>query len=161
MVLVAILLVALVVLVVLGFLFLPGACSRMSDGGNGEIAVTSTEGNALSDEQLLERAKDRFVGTWVIGSVTWQGEEGDGSAIPQKVDIKADGSCVISQGGADLNGKWEVDGDSLFVTAKDADGNDVTRVLSIDGTNLNITANNGTGVYVRTSKPDSDGGAGE
>jgi len=149
--LIVVILVALIAVVLLALLFLPGACSRVQDG-NGDINVTNTEGSLLSEEQLIDRAKDRYAGTWVISSVTWQGEEGDSTAIPQKVIVNVDGSCTITQSEKEYNGKWEIDGDSLYVTAS-ADGEDLVKVLTIDDANLNINANNGTGVYVRTSKP--------
>lgn len=149
--LVVVILVAVAAVVLLALLFLPGACSRMQ-GDNGEINVTNTEGSLLSEEQLIDRAKDRYAGTWVISSVTWQGEEGDSNSIPQKVIVNVDGTCTITQGGKEYNGKWEIDGDSLYVTAS-ADGEDLVKVLTIDDANLNINANNGTGTYVRTSKP--------
>lgn len=157
-ILVAVILVALIVLVVLGALFLPKACSRSGgDSGDGEINIVNTEGSALSEEQIIDRAKDRYAGTWVVSSVTWQGEEGDSNQIPQKVIINVDGTCTVSQGDGEYSGNWEIDGDSLFVTAQSADGTPITKVLSIDDTNLNINTNNGTGVYVRTVKPNLDG----
>lgn len=152
-VLAVVILIAIVAVVVLGVLVLPGACSRVQDGGDGEISVINTEGSTLSEEEIIDRAKERYAGTWVISSVTWQGEEGDGTLIPQKVEINVDGSCTVTQDGADYKGNWEIDGDSLYVTA-DGNGTTITKVLSIDDTNLNISTNNGTGVYVRTSKPD-------
>lgn len=151
-VLIAVIVLALIAVVALAILVLPGACSRMQDDGNGEINVTNTEGSLLSEEQLIDRAKERYAGTWVISSVTWQGEEGDGTSIPQKVAINVDGTCTLTQGGTDYTGKWEVDGDSLYVTAK-AGKEEIIKVLSIDDASLNINSNNGTGVYVRTSKP--------
>jgi hypothetical protein len=133
---------------------IPKSCSDLGGGNDGnDINVVNTEGSVLSKEQIVDRAKDRYAGTWVISSVTWQGEEGDSSQIPQKVVIDANGSCTISQGEVEYGGKWEIDGDSLYVNAKAEDGSTMTKVLSIDDTNLNISSNNGTGVYVRTSKP--------
>ena len=153
-ILAAIILVVLIALAAVCVMVIPKSCSDLGGGNDGnDINVVNTEGSVLSKEQIVDRAKDRYAGTWVISSVTWQGEEGDSSQIPQKVVIDANGSCTISQGEVEYGGKWEIDGDSLYVNAKAEDGSTMTKVLSIDDTNLNISSNNGTGVYVRTSKP--------
>lgn len=142
----------LAAIAVIALLVVP-SCTGAGGGGDNVdgIEVTNVpEDSELTTEQLVDRAKSRFAGVWVINSKTDLGGGGEDITFPTNVTINEDGTCSLSMSDTEYSGSWSVDGSAVVVRAKSEGGEEITKYLSIDDIQMTISSGTSTATYVRT-----------
>lgn len=149
--------VILLVLLAVVFLVIVPSCTKQGGEGGSTTAdnievIDNGDDSEYTAEELVDRARSRYAGTWAITSIISEDGEASGADFPQNVAINDDGTCTFQHSAGDVSGTWAVDGGAIIAKLKAEDGTEYSRYLSIDDIQMTISVGSGTATYVRTSK---------